>query len=160
MNSVLDPTTGASLEYRHLMQTSAAPTCSTSFANNLGCLINGLGTRMTKGTNTMGFIQRNKVPKHKHPTYGRLVCDIRIHKAETHRTRLTVGGNLIKYAGDKSTATADLTTIKCLLNLTISDSNTRFCTTDVKNFYLGIPLPEYEYIKLKLAVIPLEIMEQ
>ena len=160
MNAVLDPTTGASLEYRHLMKTSAAPTWSTSFANELGRLVNGVGTRMTQGTNTMGFIPRHKVPKNKIPTYGRLVCDIRIHKAETHRTRLTVGGNLINYTGDKSTATADLTTIKCLINSTISDSNAKFCTTDVKNFYLGTPLPEYEYMKLKLSIIPLEIIDQ
>ena len=29
-------------------------------------------------------------------TYGRLVCDIKEHKTETHQTRLTVGGNPIR----------------------------------------------------------------
>ena len=94
------------------------------------------------------------------PTYGRLVCDIRPHKSKTHRTRLTVGGDLIDYPGDKSTATADLTTIKCQLNATVSDAKSRFCTTDIKKFYLGTPLESFEYLKLRLDIIPDEIISQ
>ena len=30
-------------------------------------------------------------------TYGRIVCDIKPQRDETHRTRLTVGGNIIYY---------------------------------------------------------------
>ena len=89
-----------------------------------------------------------------------MVCDIKPNKKETHRSRLTVGGNLITYAGDKSTATADITTIKALLNSVISTRNAKFCTADIKNFYLGTPLAEYEYMKLRLAIIPDEIIEQ
>jgi hypothetical protein len=43
-------------------------------------------------------------------TYGRFVVDIRPDKTETHRVRLTVGGNLIQYPGDVSAHSADLTT--------------------------------------------------
>ena len=108
----------------------------------------------------MAFIPKHKVPKHKIPTYARLVCDIRLHKVETHRSRLTVGGNLIDFPGDKSCATADLTTIKCLINSAISDINARFCTSDIRNFYLGTPLEHYEYMKLRLDIIPEEIISQ
>ena len=77
-------------------------------------------------------------------TYGRLVCDIKPNKAETNRTRLTIGGNLIEYPGEKITATADLITIKCQLNAIISERHAKFCTLDIKNFYLGTPLQSYE----------------
>ena len=160
MNAVLDPETGASLEYCHLMQTCQAPVWSTSFANELGRLVNGVGTRMPTGTNTMGFIPKHQVPHNKNPTHARLVCDIHPHKKETHRTRLTIGGNLIDFPGDKSTSTADITAIKCLLNSTISDPKARFCSMDVKNFYLGTPLETYEYMKIKLAVLPDKIISQ
>jgi len=160
INSVIDPTTGASLEYKQLSQGNTRVQWATSFANELGRLANGVGSRMPSGSNTIVFIPRHLVPKHKRPTYGRLVCDIREHKVETHRTRLTVGGNLIDYLGDKSTATADLTTIKCHLNATISEPGARFCTTDIKNFYLGTPLPDFEYLKLRLDIIPDEIIQQ
>ena len=74
---------------------------------------------MPTGSNTLGFIPKSKVPTGKMPTYGRLVCDIKPNKAETHRTRLTIGGNLIDYPVEKITATADLITIKCQLNAII-----------------------------------------
>ena len=160
INSVLDPSTGASLEYNELIKGPSAATWQTSLANELGRLANGVGTRMPTGTNTLAFIPRRLVPKGKIVTYGRLVCDIKPNKKETHRSRLTVGGNLINYTGDKSTATADITTIKALLNSVISTRNATFCTADIKNFYLGTPLAEYEYMKLRLAIIPDEIIKQ
>ena len=160
ISSVLDPSTGVSLEYNELIKGPTATTWQISFANELGRLANGIGTRMPNGTNTLAFIPKHLVPKGKIVTYGRLVCDIKPNKKETHRSRLTVGGNLIKYTGDKSTATADITTIKALLNSVISTRNATFCTADIKNFYLGTPLAEYEYMKLRLDIIPDEIIEQ
>ena len=100
---------------------------------------------MPTGSNTLGFIPKSKVPTGKMPTYGRLVCDIKPNKAETHRTSLTIGGNLIDYPGEKSTATADLITIKCQPNAIISERHANFCTLDNKNFYLGTPLQSYDY---------------
>ena len=92
VNSVIDPDTGATLEYRHLIRGKTAQLWNTSFANELGRLANGVGIRIPTGTNTIDFIPKSKVPPHKMPTYGRMVCDIRPHKAEIHRTRLTGGG--------------------------------------------------------------------
>ena len=115
---------------------------------------------MPTGSNTLGFILKSKVPTGKMPTYGRLVFDIKTNKTETHRTRLTTGVNLIEYPGEKSTATADLITIKCQLNAIIYERHTKFCTLDIKNFYLGTPLQSYKYMKLCLDVIPEEILSQ
>jgi hypothetical protein len=82
-------------------------------------LAQGVGGRI-EGPNTIFFIPRNAVPKGKVSTYGRFVVDIRRDKTETNQVRLTVGGNLIQYAGDVSTLSADLTTSKCFWNSTIS----------------------------------------
>jgi hypothetical protein len=49
-------------------------------------------------------------------TYGSFVVDIKDHKEEKERTRLTVGGDQIEYPADKSTRTAGLTTAKILIN--------------------------------------------
>ena len=132
---------------------------ATSFANELGRLANGVGKRIPTGTNTLSFIPKTKVPKHKIPTYGHLVCDIKPNKAERHHTCLTIGGNLIDYRGDKSTAVADLVTIKCHLKSVISDVGAKFCTTDIF-FYLGTPLKDCEYMKLTINIIPIEIIAQ
>ena len=109
------------------------------FAKELGRLANGVESRMPSGSNSTAFILKHMVPKHKRPTYDRLVCNIRQHKADTYRSRLTVGGNLISYEGDRSTATADLATIKCHLNSTISNRSALFCTMDIKKSTLAPP---------------------
>jgi hypothetical protein len=78
-----------------------------------------------KGTDTMFFVDKNKVPKDrwKEMTYCRKVCDVREHKAEKNRTRLTVGGEIINYPDDCGTPTADILTVKLLLNSVISTKN-------------------------------------
>ena len=132
--AVIDPETGASLEYRNLMKGATKDIWATSLVNELGRLANNVGTRMPTGTNTLDFIPKIKVPKHKIPTYGWLVCDIKPNKVERHRTCLTLGGNLIDYPGDKSTAIADLVTIKYHLNSVIFDLSAKFWTTDIYLF--------------------------
>jgi hypothetical protein len=54
-------------------------------------------------TNTIRFIRRSNIPKGRKVTYGSFVVDIKDHKEEKERTRLTVGGDRIDYPGDKST---------------------------------------------------------
>ena len=93
------------------------------------------------------------VPKGKKVTYGRLVCDIKEHKSETHRIRLTVGGNLIYFPGMLSTPTATVTTAKCLFNSVISTHGAKCLVAEVKHFYLNNDLPDPEYMKLQLHII-------
>jgi hypothetical protein len=138
-NSVLDPITGQSLEYRQLSQGPTKDKWIHGFANEISHLAQGVGTRMPTGTDTYHFIQREQVPSDRKVTYGRIVATIRPQKAETHRVRLTVGGNLIDYPGDVSTPTADMTTAKILFNNVISTPDARFMCTDVKDFYLNTP---------------------
>ena len=93
-------------------------------------------------------------------TYGRLVYDIKEHKTETHRTRLTVGGNLLGFPGLLSTPTATVTTAKFLFNSVISTPGAKCLVADVKNFYMNNDLPEPEYMKFHLHIIPQEIIDE
>ena len=59
-NVVIDPTTGESLEYRHLVKGTTKSIWENSFANEIGRLAQVVGTRMSYGTNTIFFIPKEK----------------------------------------------------------------------------------------------------
>jgi hypothetical protein len=75
-----------------------------------------------------------------------------------HCLRLTAGGNRIDYPGNKSTPTADLTTAKLLINSTISTPGAKFLAIDLANFHLNAPMPNPEYMRLHLNIIPDKII--
>jgi hypothetical protein len=109
------------------------------------------------------FIPYSDIPinRRKDVTYGRIVCDYRPQKAEPERTRLTAGGDRIHYPGDVSTDTADLTTAKLLINSTISTKDARYACFDLKDFYLGTPLPgRHEFMRLDIRIVPQEIVDE
>jgi hypothetical protein len=58
-------------------------------------------------TNTIRFIRRSNVPTGREVTYGSFVVDIKDHKEEKERTRLTVGGDQIEYPGEKCELSPD-----------------------------------------------------
>ena len=131
----------------------------TAFANDLGRLAQGIGNRMPTGNDTINFIHPSEIPLHKKVTYGRLVVDIRPLKDEKYRVRLTVGGDKLEFTGNASPVTASLATVKILLNSVVSTPNAIFSTADIKDFFYGTLLPEPEYMKLSLAIIPQEIID-
>ena len=92
---------------------------------------------MPSGTNTIFFIPKDKVQAGRTVTYGRIVDEIIPQKAETHRTGLTVGGNLINFPGDVTTPTADLITAKLIFNSVLSTKNSKSMCADIANFYLN-----------------------
>ena len=61
-----------------------------------------------KGMNSMRFIKKKLVPKHKTVTYARFVADIRPQKDEPRRTRLNAGGKILEYDGIMSTEMSGL----------------------------------------------------
>jgi hypothetical protein len=132
----------------------------TSFANELGRLAQGVGTRMPSGTNTILFIKKSEIPVGRKATHGKLVCMVRPQKNETHRTRLTVGGDQINYPGDVSTPTADIVTAKLLINSVISTPGAAFICADISDFYLETEMERYEYIHIPYQLIPPEIIQQ
>ena len=127
-NVVIDPITGASLEYRHIIKGPTKIIWEKSPANETCRLAQGVGTRMPWGTNAIFFTPKEKVPAGRTVTYGIIVAEIRPKKAETHCTRLTVGENLIIFPGYVTTLTADLITARLIFNSVLS--------TKMKNSYL------------------------
>ena len=115
---------------------------------------------MPTGTDTLFFIPKSTVPLHKKVTYGRLISTIRPSKTETHRVRVTVGGDRLDYAGDTTTHCASLTTTKLLLNSTISTPDARFMTMNVNFFNYMTPIATFEYMRLPLVLIPAETIDQ
>jgi hypothetical protein len=71
-----------------------------------------------------------------------------------------VGGNRLDYFGDVATSTADITTFKILINITLSTKDVAMMMMDIKNYYLGTPLPRYEYMRMLLSRFPEEIVEK
>ncbi len=54
-----------------------------------------------------------------------------------------MGGNLANYPDDCGTLTADLLTVKLMLNSIISTPNAKFMTINLKDFYLLTPMSRY-----------------
>jgi hypothetical protein len=92
---IILPETGKSLKHQELItKLRYKIKWMRSTANEINRLYN---------TNTIRFIGRSDIPKGRKVTYGSFVVDIKDHKEEKERTRLTVGGDQIEYPGDKST---------------------------------------------------------
>ena len=84
--AIMNAEKGKVLNYRQLMQSQKhKETWSKLSSNEFGRLANGVGGCI-KGTNTIKFIHKHKVPskRMKDVTYGQFVCMIRLEKAETH----------------------------------------------------------------------------
>ena len=73
------------------------------------------------------------------------MCDVCNGKVEPNQTRLTVGGDRIHYPGDCGTPTADLLTVKIMLNSVISTPRAKFMMMDLKFFYLNSSMIRYKY---------------
>ena len=153
---------GILLEYKQLIANpKTRATWTHSYGNEIGQLAQGMPGRNT-GTNTIFFIAKHQVPKErvKDVTYGLITTLIRPEKIdEPNRTRLVAGGDRVHYPGDAGTPTADILTVKLLLNSIISTKNARFMTLDIKDFYLNTPMEHYEYMRLRLADMPEDVIQ-
>ena len=154
---------GELLEYKHLIANpKTRATWLHSYGNEIGRLAQGMPGRNT-GTNTIFFIRKDQVPKErakKDTTYGLITTLVRPEKIdEPNRTLLVAGGDRVHYPGDAGTPTADLLTVKLLLNSIISKENARFMTMDIKDFYLNTPMACYEYMRIQLADMPDDVVE-
>jgi hypothetical protein len=58
------------------------------------------------------------------------------------------------YLGNAGMPTADLLTVKLLINSTISTPNAKYMTMDIKDFYLNTPMAHYEYMQLQIDNMP------
>jgi hypothetical protein len=160
--AVLDPKTGELMELRHLL---AKPEYSEVWgkanAKEVGRLAQGLDG-VVKGTDTFFFKAYEEIPKErrKDVTYARICCNFRPEKEDPHRVRITVGGDRINYPHDVGTPTADMLLVKLLFNSVISTKGAKFMSLDISNFYLETPMERYEYMRMRMADMPEEIIQQ
>jgi hypothetical protein len=158
-NPVVQPITGKEMEYMALMKDPCLqPLWKRGFGNEVGHLFQGI--HVIPGTNTCFFIKLKNILKDRHITYGKIVCDYKPHKKEKERVRLTMGGDRLDYSGDVATSTADITTFKILINSTLSTADAAMMMMDIQNYYLGTPLPRFEYMTMLLSRFPEEIVNK
>jgi hypothetical protein len=152
VNAVICPETGKSLKHQELItKLRYKIKWMRSTTNEI--------SRLYK-TNTIRFICRSNIPKGRKVMYGLFVVDIKEHKEEKERTRLTVGGDQIEYPGNKSTRTACLTTSKILINSGISTLGAKFLLIDINIFYVNTPLGRFEYMVINLSSLPQETINK
>jgi hypothetical protein len=149
MNSVIHPVTGKEMKYKDLMKDpELGPLFEIGLSNELGQICQRI--RDISGTNTAFFFDLASIPKDRKITYGKLVCDFKPNKTEKNGVRLTVGGDRLDYNGETATSTANITTFKFLINITLSTKDAKMMMMDIKNYYFGTPLPTYEYMRLPI----------
>ena len=114
-------------------------------------------TRLIETTKSMKFIDIKLKPKGKTVSYYNPQVKKKLKNGEVvYRVRGTYGGNLLNYPYDKSANTAALSTVKLLLNAVVSE-DASWMTIDIKDFYLGTPLKDNEYMHIKGRHIPTDI---
>lgn len=160
--AVLDGATGEMLEYRHLIKHPLHKrTWGPSFSKEVGRLAQGI-KGVVEGTDTIFFIPYDQIPadRIKDVTYEQIVCNIRPEKDDPYRTRLVAGGNLLNCPFDTGTPTADIITVKLLLNSIVSTPGAKFMGIDIKNFYLNTPMERYQYMRMKLSNFPQDLIDE
>ena len=71
---------------------------------------------------------------------------------------MTVGGNLLDFTGNLNAPTASVTTEKCIFNSVVSTPGARCLLANIKHFYLNKILPDPEFMRIPLKIIPQEII--
>jgi hypothetical protein len=159
IGAIIDNDTGNVLEYCHLIKSNSHQTIwQHSFADEPGRLFQEI--RDIKGTDTCFFICKHQIPRQKQQrTVGSVAT---IVPKRTNRIALNSPstGDWITYDGNKNTPIATLVTAKVLINSTNSAPKAKFYGMDLANFYLMTPMKEYEYMQLRLELIPDEIICQ
>jgi hypothetical protein len=160
-NSVIGES-GELLEYKQLIiNPMTIAKWTHSYGNKIGCLAPGMPGCNT-GTNTIIFIKKDQIPKvrAKYVTYGLISCLVQPEKIDKpNRTRLVTGEDRVHYPGNAGTPTANLLTIKIHINSIISTAGKKFMTMDIKDFYLNTAMAGYEYMQLRIADMPEDVIE-
>ena len=110
----------------------------------------------------MFFTTKYRIPKDRKITYANFICNIRPQKSETHRVRLTAGGDKLDYPGDPSSPEVSLLNVKIHINSTISRAkhNARYMCIDIKKIYLGTPIKYFQYMSIHKTFIPQEVIDE
>ena len=110
--------------------------------------------RLVETTKTMVFINWRDKPADRTASYYDPQVKVKIKDgAPDFRVRGTYGGNRSDYTGNRSSSTADLQTVKLLLNAAVSEDK-HLATGDIHDFYLKSKLERPEYMWLTRDQVP------
>ena len=81
-------------------------------------------------------------------------------KKKVNRVRATIGGDTLDYEGFASTVPATFSTFTIHLKSVVSTPKSKHMILDIKYFYYGTPMKDFEYGHMPLEIIPDEIIKQ
>ena len=112
--------------------------------------------RLIEATATMRLIPWDKKPPKRKVSYYNSQIRIKTKSdgSREYRVRGTYGGDISDYRGPTCAQTADMMSIKILLNATASEEEKKFMSLGIKDFYLGTPMKEKEYMRIHISHIP------
>ncbi len=166
--SVFGPATGEFLEHCQLQQDPHyKATWDTSYAMYLVVSAKALAfvipqAQCVGGTNTFFLINYHGTPSHKKEEicHTIVICEVQPEKDDPNCIRITIGGNCICYPGNIGTNTASFELVKLLINSNLSQKGACFSSIDLENFYLDTPMPNPEYVQIKIPDIPEEFIKE
>ena len=103
---------------------------------------------------TITFIPWSELPAGRTAAYYNPQVKMKIKEGKlVYRIRGTIGGDRVDYPGNVTAWTAEMSTIKMLVNAAVSE-DADFITADIKDFYLGTDLPRAEYMTITTKHLP------
>ena len=165
---MFNPVTGKPETIDSLLRGPDSKIWTRSLANEWGRCTQGITKQRPildehiAGNNTMFFIRPHQVPAGRKVTYASIVCTMRPGKSEVYRVRITVGGNRLDAYQDVRSPAVGVTDTKLHLNSVISDAHrgARYCTGDIKDFFLGSDMAVYQYMRIHRKYLPTEIIKE
>jgi hypothetical protein len=163
---MFDPVTGRAETIDSLLRGPDQSTWTTSLANEWarcaqGLVANRPAASQITGNQTIFFITPSQVPAGRKVTYANFVCTMRPGKAEPYRIRMTVGGDRLDAYQDVRSPAVGITDTKLHINSTISDAKhgARYCTGDLKDFFLVSEMKIFQYMRVHQRYVPREIID-
>ena len=103
-----------------------------------------------RSTDTIDFINKSDVPIDQTVTYASFVLDYKLLKADQHRVRITVGGDLLPFDNDAGSPVSSILETKVLINSRISDASKglQFMGADISDYFLATPMKKAEYMQV------------
>ena len=159
--------TGRAETIDSLLQGPDRPIWLNSLTNEWARCTTGLSKNRTPstrilGNRTMFLIRPDQVPADCKVTYATFVCSMRPGKSEPYRIRMAVGGDRLDAFQDVRSPAVGIVDTKLHINSTISDCKrgARYCTGDLKDFFLGSDMKIFQYMRIHRRSITQEILDE
>ena len=89
-----------------------------------------------------------------------VVCEVKPHKEDPNRTRITVAGSQICYPGDVGTPNGSLDLFKLIINSVLSRRNARFVSFGLNTYISKSRWTDQKYVCIKFSDIRQEFIEE